>query len=102
MGFPDGSDSKETACNAGDWDLIPGSGRSPEEGNGNPVQYSCLESPRGQRCPTGYSPRHHKKLDPTEATNKKLSLKGFLMQNSEEPLSQVPREGMGSLRTISP
>ena len=44
-GFPDGSMSKESACNAGDTEdmgLIPGSGRSLEEGNGNPLQYSCL------------------------------------------------------------
>ena len=39
-----GSDSKESACNAGDLGSIPGSGRSPEEGNGNPLQYSCLEN----------------------------------------------------------
>ena len=44
-GFPDGSDSKESACTAGDLGLIPGSGRSPGEGNGNPLQYSCLENP---------------------------------------------------------
>ena len=43
--FPGGSDSKESACIAGDLGLIPGSGRSPEEGNGNPLQYSCLENP---------------------------------------------------------
>ena len=43
--FPGGSDSKESACNAGDLVLIPGLGRSPEEGNGNPLQYSCLENP---------------------------------------------------------
>ena len=41
-----GSDSKESTCNAGDSGLIPGSGRSPGEGNGNPLQYSCLENPR--------------------------------------------------------
>ena len=40
-----GSDSKESTCNAGDMSLIPGSGRSPGEGNGNPLQYSCLENP---------------------------------------------------------
>ena len=41
-----GSDGKESACNAGDLGLIPGSGRSPGEGNGNPLlQYSCLENP---------------------------------------------------------
>ena len=45
MGFPGGSDSKESACNAGDLELIPGSGRSPGEGNGNPLQYSCLKNP---------------------------------------------------------
>ena len=42
LGFPDGSDSKETAYNAGDPSSIPGLGRSPGEGNGNPLQYSCL------------------------------------------------------------
>ena len=41
-GFPGGSDGKQSACNAGDWGSIPGSGRSPREGNGNPFQYSCL------------------------------------------------------------
>ena len=44
-GFPGGSDGKESACNAGDQGLIPGSGRSPGEGNGNSLQYSCLGNP---------------------------------------------------------
>ena len=43
-GFPGDSDGKESAANAGDSDLIPGSGRSPREGNGNLLQYSCLEN----------------------------------------------------------
>ena len=43
MGFPDGSEGKESAFNAGDPCWIPGSGRSPREGNANPLQYSCLE-----------------------------------------------------------
>ena len=43
--FPGGSDGKESACNAGDPGLIPGSGRASGEGNGNPLQYSCLENP---------------------------------------------------------
>ena len=43
MGFPGGSDGKESACNAGDLGLIPGLGRSPGGGHGNPLQYSCLE-----------------------------------------------------------
>ena len=45
LGFTGGSDSKESGCNVGDLDLIPVSGRSPEGGNGNPLQYSCLENP---------------------------------------------------------
>ena len=43
-GFPGGSDGKESACNARDPDSIPGLGRSPGEGNGNPLQYFCLEN----------------------------------------------------------
>ena len=42
-GFPRGSDGKESACNAGVPGSIPGSGRSPGEGDGGPLQYSCLE-----------------------------------------------------------
>ena len=44
MGLPGGSDGKESACSAGDLGLIPGSGRSPGEGNGDPLQYSFLEN----------------------------------------------------------
>ena len=44
MGFPGGTDGKESACNAGDPDSFPGSGRSPGEGNNNPLQYSYLEN----------------------------------------------------------
>ena len=43
--LPGGSDGKESAYNVGDPGAIPGSGRSPAEGNGNPLQYSCLENP---------------------------------------------------------
>ena len=45
MGFPGGSEVKASACNSGDLGSIPGSGRSPGEGTGNPVQYSCLGNP---------------------------------------------------------
>ena len=44
LGIPDDSDGKESACTVGDPGSIPGSGRSPGEGNGNPLQYSCLEN----------------------------------------------------------
>ena len=45
LGFPGGSDGKVSAYNAGGRGSIPGSGRSPGEGNGNPLQHSCLENP---------------------------------------------------------
>ena len=63
MGFPGGSDGKESACNAGDQGLIPGSGRSPGEGNGNPLQYSCLENSMDRGA---WRAKSHKELDTTE------------------------------------
>ena len=61
--FPGGSDSKASVYNVGDLGSIPGSGRFPGEGNGNPLQYPCLENPmdRGAWCPWG-----HKESDTTE------------------------------------
>ena len=54
--FSSGSDGKESACNVGDLGSIPGLRRSPGEGNGNPLQYSYLENPHGQRCLAGQGP----------------------------------------------
>ena len=68
LGFPGGSDSKESACNVGELGLTPGLERSPGGGHGNPLQYSCLENPHGQRSLVGYSPWGRKKSDTTEAT----------------------------------
>ena len=62
-GFPDGSDGKESACNIGDQGSIPGWGRFPGEGNGNPLKYSCLEETVE---PGGYCPWGCKELDMTE------------------------------------
>ena len=56
LGFPGGSDGKESAHNAGDLGSIPGLGRSPGGGHDNPLQYSCLENPHGQRSLAGYRP----------------------------------------------
>ena len=56
----------KNACNAGDLGLIPGLGRSPGGGHGNPLQYSCLENSHGQRSLEGYSPRGRKELGMTE------------------------------------
>ena len=66
MGFPGGTDGKESAFNAGDLGSIPGLGKFPEGGKGNPLQYSCLESPQGQRSLASYSPWGCKELDTTE------------------------------------
>ena len=61
---------KNPSANAGDRDmgLMPGLGRSPGGGNGNPLLYSCLKNSRGQRSLAGYSPQGYKELDTTEAT----------------------------------
>ena len=60
------TDSKESACNAGDQGLIPGSGRFPGEGNGNPLQYSGPGEFHGQRSLAGGSIWDHKEADTTE------------------------------------
>ena len=66
MGLPYSSDGKESLCNSGDPGSIPGSGRFPGEGNGSPLQYSCLENPmdRGAWWATVHGGR--KELDTTE------------------------------------
>ena len=66
VGFPGGSDGEESACNAGDADSITELGRSPGEGHGNPLQYTWLENPHGQRSLAGYSPWGSKESDTTE------------------------------------
>jgi len=53
--FPGGSAGKESTCSAGNPGSILGSGSSPGEGNSNPLQYSCVESPHGQRSLVGYT-----------------------------------------------
>ena len=59
LGFPGGSDGKESACNAGDLGSIPKLGKFPGERNGYPHQYSCLENSM-ERSLAGYSPWDHK------------------------------------------
>ena len=66
LGLPGGSDGKESACKAGDLGSVPGSGRSPGEAKGYPLQYSCLENPHGQRSLVDYSPWDHKESDTAE------------------------------------
>ena len=72
MGFPDDSVGKESACNTGDtgdMGLIPGSERSPGEGNGNPLQYSCPENPMDRGAW-----QDHKELDVTKHAGTAVSV----------------------------
>ena len=67
LGFPDGSNGKESACSAGDLGLIPGSGKSPGKGHGNQLQYSCLENSMERGAwQAGYSSWGLEELDTTE------------------------------------
>ena len=65
-GFPGGSDSKESTCNVGDLVSIPCLGRSPGGGHGNPLQYSCLKNPHGQRSLIDCSPWRCKESETIE------------------------------------
>ena len=70
---------KNLSANAGNLrvaSLIPGSGRSPKGGHGNPLQYSCLENPHGQRSLAGFSPWDRKELDVTEWLSTIQDIKG--------------------------
>ena len=86
LGFPGGSDGKASACNVGDPGSIPGSGRSSGEGNGNLLQYSCLENPTDR---VGYNLWGRKESDTTE----RLSLHMGFQGNSagKEPACQCRR-----------
>ena len=77
-GFPGSSDGKASAYNVVDPGSIPGSERSPGEGNGNPLQYSCLEKSQGSRSLVGYSPWGRKESDTTEQLHFTYSLEGKL------------------------
>ena len=78
-----GSDGKESACNVGDLGPIPGFGRSPGGGHGNPLQYSCLENLHGQRSLADYISRGHTESNTTEQLNTYSSSK------KQEGTSQV-------------
>ena len=80
-GFPGGSDSKDSACNVGDLRSFPWLGRSPRGEHGNPLQYSCLENPHGQRSLASSSPWGHRKSDMTE----RLSTAQFYWNQESSP-----------------
>ena len=83
-GFPGGSEGKESACKAVDLGSIPGWGRSPGEGNGYPLQYSCWRIPWTYSLMV-YNPWDHKELDTTEW----LTLLYYLFYPSLYPLLSV-------------
>ena len=91
---PGGSDSKESSCSEGDLGLIPGLGRSPGGGHGNPLQYSCLGNPHGQRSLAGYSSWGRKQLDTNERLNTYTSSCGLFLHfwdhHSPDCLIQKP------------
>ena len=81
MGFPGDSDCKESACSAGDLGSIPGLGRSPEGGHGNPLHCSGLENPHGQRSLAGYSPWDHRESDVTGQSGTAHTAAGYCHPN---------------------
>ena len=91
MGFPGGSEGKESACNAGDVGSILGLGRSPGGGHGNPLQYSCLENPHGQRRLAGYSPWGHKESDTTEQLSTAQHSKYMYVSIPTYPTLRLPQ-----------
>ena len=100
-GFPGDSVVKNASANAGDASLIPRFVRSSGEGNGNPLQYSCLENPHYQRSLEGYSPWGCKELDMTE----RLTLEKSTAPHSSTLAWKIPwmeepgkLQSMGSLR----
>ena len=81
MDFPGGSDGKVSAYNAGDPGSIPGSERSPGEGNGNPLQYSFLPGQsHGRKSLVGYSPWGRKESDTTEQLHFLIQLISDIVQ----------------------
>ena len=85
--FPGGSDGKESVCNVGDTGSIPRSGKSPGEGNGNPLLYSCLGNLTAEGIPLSlvdYSLQSHRELDPTEHNSKNhISRSDIIHSNSQ-------------------
>ena len=90
MGFPGSSAGKESTCSAGNLGLIPGVGRSPGGGHGNPLQYSCLENNHGQRSLAGYSPWSHKESDMTEQLTLSLLTKKIEFTFFYSTTEQIP------------
>ena len=109
-GFPSGSDGKESACNSGDLDLIPESGRSSGEGIGYPLQYFCLENSMDKRAWWAiYSPWDHKESNMTKQLTLYLFIFLFLAKDVVQEykciwiiLTEIKINPLGILRGIQP
>ena len=105
-GFPNGSVVKNLPANAGDLGLIPGSGRSPGEENGNPLQYSGLENPM-DRSLVGYRPGGHKRVRHNLVTKKQQYAKNSCKKKNSSFILQIyflkyllfARDGLGTWDT---
>ena len=95
------SAGKESACGAGDLGSIPGSGRSPGGGHGNPLHYSCLENSHGERSLVGYTPWDLKKSDTTEQPTASLFTSLPPSTSLEKRASYLDQQSRGG-RNITP
>ena len=102
LGFPGGSDGKESACNAEDPGSISGSGRFPGEGKGNPLQYSCLENSIDKRSLAGYSSWGRKELVSTKRLTTPSSISDQIPRPPPSPIPQVMADhpGLPSARIL--
>ena len=99
--FPGGPDSEDSACSAGVPGSLLGSGRSPGEGNGNPLQCSCLENPTDRGSLVGYSPWGGKESDMTERLTLSLhSDKGLTVPQNQDETTGA-RKGAPTLRRLA-
>ena len=95
QGFPGGSDGKESTCTARDLGLIPGLEKSSGAGHGNPLQYSCLENPHGQRSLGVYSLWGRKESDTTDRLSKAQHKTGDVWRQIE-PHARSKSQGIWS------
>ena len=89
VGLSSGSVVKNPPTNAGDVGSIPCLGRSPGEGNGNPLQYSCLENPMERRSLAGYSPWGRKRVEYNLATKQQYVLRSSREDKHKENLIHI-------------
>ena len=89
LGFPGGSVSKESACSIGEPGSIPALGRSPGEGNGNPLHYSCLRNHLNRGDCWATVDRGHKELNTESSTHKELNLANINTKTTQIMALQV-------------